>query len=331
MKRSLAMFAFAYHQYGSPNVLRKAEYPDPQPKPDEVLVKVYATTVSSGDWRARSLSMPDGLGWLGRLVFGVRKPRKPVLGTEFSGVIEQVGTKVSGFKIGDAVIGFPGARFGAHAEYITMRAARNLVMKPDTIPFEIAAAIPFGGTTAYDFLVNKGTLRAGETVLVNGASGAVGSACVQIAHHIGAHVTAVCSSSNAEMVRQLGADRVIDYQIQDFTAEGAHYDMVVDTFGSAPWVRTQHALKRGGRMLLVAGNASDMFFGGLKARLRGKRLIGGVASERRDILKTVVDLAEAGAFSPVIDRCYAFDDMPLAHALVDSGRKKGNVVVSVVS
>lgn len=164
------MLAYSYTKYGSPEVIAQVNLPAPNPNPNEVLVRVYATTVSAGDWRARSLTMPKGLGLMGRLVFGLRGPRKPILGTEFSGVIEAVGAQVTRYQIGDAVIGFPGAAFGAHAEFITMPADGKLTLKPDNIGFEHAAAIPFGATTAYDFLVNKAKLQPGERVLINGAS-----------------------------------------------------------------------------------------------------------------------------------------------------------------
>lgn len=324
------MLAYSYKTYGPPEVLEKVEIPTPVPKPDEVLVRVHATTVSAGDWRARSLTMPKGLGLMGRLVFGVTGPRKPILGTELSGVIETVGAQVSGYQQGDAVIAFPGAGFGAHAEFIAMPADGKLTLKPDNISFAKAAAIPFGGTTAYDFLVQKAGLGAGETILINGASGSVGSACVQIAKHLGAEVTAVCSGKNAQMVRQLGAARVIDYHAQDVIEEGVAYDMVVDCAGSLPWSQAQHAIKPRGKMVLIAGKTSDMLFGSLKARLKGKTLVGGVASESRDILEAVVKLAAEGAFRPVIDKQYAFGDMKAAHGHVDTGHKRGNVVVWVV-
>jgi NADPH:quinone reductase-like Zn-dependent oxidoreductase len=325
------MFVFTFSRYGSPDVLEKIEIPTPTPKETEVLIKVHATTVSAADWRIRSMTLPQGLGWAGRLIFGVKGPRKPILGTEFSGVIEGVGEKVSNYKPGDAVIGMPGASLGAHAEFIVMPADGSLVRKPDNISFEQAAAIPFGGTTAYDFLVNKAQIKAGETLLINGASGSVGSACVQIARHLGADVTAVCSGANAQMVRQLGADRVIDYQREDIAASGATYDAVIDAVGTLPWTDTQHLLVPGGRMVLIAGKASDMIFGALKARMKGKRMIGGVAGESRDLLAAVVDLAGQGVLTPVIDRCYPFDEMRAAHALVDTGHKKGNVVVSLIA
>lgn len=323
------MLAYSYSRYGAPDVLEQVEIPTPTPKPDEVLIKVVATTVSAGDWRARSLTMPFGLRFVGRLVFGLRRPRKPVLGTEFSGIVTDLGSAVTNFQRGDAVIGFPGAGFGAHAQYITMPEDGKLTLKPDNISFEEAAAIAFGGTTAYDFLVNKARLQPGERLLINGASGSVGSACVQIGKYLGAHVTGVCSSKNAAIVTALGADRVIDYNAQDFAKEGIQYDIVVDASGTAPFVRTNHALRAGGRMVMIAGKTSDMFFGGLKALLKGKRMIGGVAKEDPAILKTVVQLAATGAFKPLIDRCYSFDDMRAAHQNVDTGHKKGNVVVLV--
>jgi NADPH:quinone reductase-like Zn-dependent oxidoreductase len=205
----------------------------------------------------------------------------------------------------------------------------NIVLKPESLSFEEAAAIPFGGTTAYDFLINKGKLRPGERVLINGASGSVGSACVQLAKHFGAEVTGICSAANADLVREIGADHVIDYAATNFTEDGPLYDMVVDTVGTAPWFRTRHALVAKGRMLMIAGSTSDMFLGGLKARLRGKRMIGGVASEAVSILQEVVDLTVASDFRPVIDRNFDFSQMVSAHAHVDTGHKKGNVVVTV--
>lgn len=325
------MYAYTYTQYGSPDVLNHVDLPTPSPKANEVLIRICATTVSSGDWRARSLTMPAGLGFIGRLVFGITRPRKPVLGTEFSGVIDAVGADVTMYHQGDAVIGFPGAGFGAHAEYIVMPENGKIVRKPDTLNFEEAAAIPFGATTAYDFLNNKGKLRAGERVLINGASGSVGSVCVQMAKQMGAEVTGVCSTANIDLVLALGADHVIDYTMTDFTTLGAQYDMVIDTVGSAPWARSQHALVPRGRMLLIAGSTSDMFLGALKARLKGKRLIGGVASESVEVLRKVVQMATDGHFRPVIDRCFDFSQMIAAHAHVDTGHKKGNVVVTLNS
>lgn len=323
------MFASSYTQYGSPDVLERIELPTPTPKSNDILVQIVATTVSAGDWRARSLTMPKGLGLVGRLVFGITGPRKQILGTEFSGVVVAKGADVTNFKIGDAVIGFPGASFGAHAEFITMPANGKVVRKPDNLSFEDAAAIPFGATTAYDFLVNKTKLQKGQTVLINGASGAVGSACVQIAKHIGAHVTGVCSGKNVALVKEIGADNVINYREQSVISPTDTYDVVVDTVGTLSWAQAQHGIKVGGKMVLIAGKTSDMIFGGIKAKLAGKTMIGGVASEAPDILAAVVQLAAQGNYRPVIDRVFAFDDMQAAHAHVDTGRKRGNVLITV--
>lgn len=323
------MLAFSYQTYGPPDVLKQVNLPTPTVQPNEVLIKVHATTVSAGDWRARSLTMPKGLGLIGRLVFGLTGPRQPILGTELSGVIETVGADVTNFTPGDAVIGFPGAKFGAHAEFIAMPANGKLTHKPDAISFAEAAALPFGGTTAYDFLINKAKLQTGARILINGASGSVGSACVQIAKHLGAHVTAVCSGANAGLVRSLGADRVIDYTAQDVITPGDRYDAVVDTVGTLPWSQAQHAIRPGGKMIMIAGKTSDMLLGKLRAALKGKTMVGGIASESPDVLQAVVDLAASGVLKPLIDRSYRFDDMKAAHAHVDTGRKRGNVVVTL--
>lgn len=324
------MLAAVFRQYGGPEVVRHADLPMPVPKPGEVLVRVHATTVSSADWRVRSLTLPRGLGWAGRLMFGVFGPRKQILGTEFSGIVEAVGAEVTAFAPGEAVIGFPGGDLGAHAEFVVMPADGKILRKPDNLSFEEAAAVPFGGTTAYDFLFNKGGLQAGERVLVNGASGATGSAFVQMAARAGARVTGVCSAANADLVTGLGAEEVIDYTRQDFAAGGARFDVLIDTVGTAPWIRARQALVPGGRMLLVAGNASDMLFGALKARRDGKRLIAGVASEAVEVLRAVVDMAAEGQFRPVIDRSYPFSEIEAAHRHVDSGHKRGSVVVRLV-
>lgn len=321
------MHAYSCTGYGPPDVLKRIEIPKPVPKDTEVLIRTYATTVSSGDWRVRSLTVPAGMGLFARLIFGVLRPRKPILGTELSGVIEDIGAKVTDFKIGDAVIAFPGAAFGAHAEYRVMPQDGNVVHKPENISFEEAAAISFGGTTAYDFLVNKAQLKAGEQVLINGASGSTGTAFVQLAKHLGAEVTGVCSAGNADLVRSLGADHVIDYTTTDFADGTRKYDMIVDTAGTAPWSRAKHAIVQGGRLVLVNGSLLDMVLGPLRACQSGKRLIGGVASEDVALMRNLIALVSEGQYRPVIDTCYDFDQMIDAHRHVDTGHKKGNVVV----
>ncbi len=323
------MRAYRYTKYGPPEVLELADVPKPAPKDNEILIKTYATTVSSADWRARTLTVPAGMGLMARLVFGISRPRKAILGTELSGVVVEVGKGVTKFKPGDAVIAYPGAGFGSHAEYRVMSQDGNLVLKPQSIGFEEAAALSFGGITAYDYLVNKAKVKAGERVLINGASGATGTAFVQLAKHFGAEVTGVCSGGNRDLVRKLGADHVIDYTTTDFASGGRKYDVIVDTVGTAPWSRARHALGPKGRLVVVSGSLSDMIFGPLRARFSGKRLIGGVTSGALVGLRKLAALAEEGHYRPVIDRSYSFDQMVEAHRYVDTGRKRGSVVVVV--
>ena len=220
----------------------------------------------------------------------------------------------------------------AQVDLVGVRKAFGQVVAVEdaNISFDEGAAIPFGATTAYDFLVNKAGIKAGERVLINGASGAVGTAAVQIAKWLGAEVTGVTSGRNAELVRGLGADHVIDYKTRDFTKGGERYDVVIDTVGTAPFKRSRRALRKGGRMVMISGGASDMIFGKLKARLAGMKMISGVASESREVLEVVVRMAAEGKYRPVIDRSYGFDEMQAAHAHVDSGHKVGAVVVRVV-
>ena len=320
------MKASIYRRYGSPEVVRIEEVPMPVAGKGEVLVRVVATTVSSADWRVRSLELPKGFGPMGRLMFGIAGPRKQVLGTEFSGIVEGAGG--GGFQPGDAVIGFPGGALGAHAEYVAIKPDR-LVAKPDGMDFAQAAAVCFGGTTAYDFLVNKAGLSAGQRVLINGASGAVGLAAVQLARHLGAEVTGVCSARNADLARDLGAVEVIDYAAEDVRARVAAFDMVVDTVGNLSVADASAMLVRGGKVVKIAGGLVDLVFGAVIARLKGRRAVTGVASEAQAVIQKVVDLAASGAVMPVIGRRYGFADMVAAHAQVDSGRKLGSVVVDI--
>jgi NADPH:quinone reductase-like Zn-dependent oxidoreductase len=321
------MKAIVYERYGAPEVLHLADLPRPEPQDNEVLVRIRATTVTAGDWRARSLKLPPGFGFMGRLVFGVFGPRKKVLGTELSGDVVAVGRGVTKFKVGDAVIAQTGATYGAYAEYIALREDRAIALKPAGTSYQEAAALPFGGTTALHFF-RLAELKAGETVLINGASGGVGVAAVQLARHFGARVTAVTSGGNAELVRSLGAERVIDYTKQDFRAGGEAWDVVMDTVGTVTVDNAHQTLKPGGRLLLVAGALAALFSGG-KAKKLGFRLIAGPAPERPEDLRTLADLAARGAYRAVIDRTYPLEEIVEAHRYVDTGRKRGSVVITV--
>lgn len=322
------MKAITYTTYGSPDVLQLQEVEKPVPKDNEVLIKTRASTVTSADWRARSLTMPPGFGLLGRLVFGIRKPRQPILGTELAGEIMSVGKDVTKFKTGDQIFAFSGAAMGCHAEYKCMSEDGTIAMKPAGLSYEEAAALSFGGTTALDFF-RRANLQKGETVLVNGASGAVGTAAVQLARHIGAEVTGVCSTANLELVKSLGANHVIDYTQVDFTQNGKTYDVIVDTAGTAPYARSKASLKQGGRLLLVLSGLSELLRAPLVSLSGRHKVIAGPADVRAEDLHYLVKLAEEEAYIPVIDRCYPFGQIREAHRYVDTGRKRGNVVITL--
>jgi NADPH:quinone reductase-like Zn-dependent oxidoreductase len=322
------MKAMVYERYGPPDVLELKEVEKPAPRDDEILIKTHATTVTSGDWRARSLDVPLGFGLISRLVFGILKPRQPVLGTELAGEVESVGKDVSKFKIGDQVFVFSGTNMGCHVEYKCMPQDGAVALKPANLTYDEAAAISFGGTSALDFF-RRGKLQSGEEVLVNGASGGVGTAAVQLGKHFGADVTGVCSTANVELVKSLGAHHVIDYTKEDFTKNGKTYDVIVDTVGTAPFARSKNSLKKRGRLLLVLGGLPDMLQIPWVSMTSSKKVIAGPAAELPEDLRFLAELAEAGEFKPVIDRRYPFEQIPEAHRYVDTGRKKGNVIITL--
>ena len=322
------MKAIVYERYGPPDVLELKEVAKPTPKDNEVLIKTHATTVTSGDWRVRSLNVPAGFGLIVRLVFGISKPKQPILGSELAGVIESVGKDVRKFKVGDQVFAFSDASMGCHAEYKCMPQDGAVVLKPPSLSYDEAAALSFGGTTALDFL-RRGKLQSGEKVLVNGASGGVGTAAVQLAKHFGADVTGVCSTANMELVRSLGASHVIDYTKEDFTQNGETYDVIVDTVGTAPFSRSKDSLKAGGRLLMVLAGLPDMLQIPWVSMTSSKKAIAGPVAVRADDLRFLAGLAQAGEFKPVIDRRYPFEQIAEAHRYVDTGRKKGNVIITL--
>jgi len=322
------MKAFIYRRYGGPDVVELAEVPKPEPRANEVLVKILATTVTSGDWRVRTLHVPTGLGLVARLAIGFTRPRQPIMGSEMAGTIEAVGKDVTRFRVGDEVFGFPGGAMGCHAQYRVMPEDGRIARKPANLSFEEAASLPFGASTSLHYL-RKARIKAGDTVLVIGASGGVGSAMVQLAKHFGAHVTGVTSTANLALVASLGADRVIDYTREDFTARGETYDIVVDTVGKTPFARSRPVLKEKGRLLAVAAGMPEMLASVWAPLTGSRRVIAGPAEERAGDIPEIAALAEAGALKPVIDRRYRFAQMPEAHAYVETGRKRGSVVVSV--
>lgn len=302
----------------------------PTPARNELLIRVCATTVSSADWRVRTFELPSGFRLLGRIALGFRRPRQGILGTELSGQVEAVGSGVTTFRPGDRVFAFPGSRMGCHAEYRCVAADGPVALMPSNLSFEQAAALSFGGSTMLDFF-RRAALRRGERVLVNGASGAVGTAAVQLAKHLGAHVTGVCGTANLQLVRSIGADQVIDYTRDDFSRSGHAYDVIVDTAGTAPYSRSRSALSTGGRLLLVLAGLTDMIKAPWVELTGTRKVIAGPADERPAYLQQLARIAEAGGFTPVVDRCYPFEEMRTAHHFVESGRKRGNVIVRLCS
>ena len=323
------MKAIVYTKYGPPDVLQLKEVAKPTPKDNEVLIRIYATSVTSADWRARSLIIPYGFGLISRLVFGVMRPRKTILGTEFAGEIESVGKDVKQFKKGDQVFGSSGAGFGAHAEYIALPEDGVIATKPSNMTYEEAAAVPFGAHASLVYLRDLGKIQSGQNVLINGASGGLGTFAVQLAKYYGAEVTGVCSSSNLELVKSLGADKVIDYTKEDFTKSGETYDIIFDTVGKITFSHCKSSLKQNGRFLLAVASVPQFLQMLWTSIIGGKKVVAGVAIGTKEDLNFLKELIEAGKIKSTIDRRYPLEQTADAHRHVDTGHKKGSVVITV--
>lgn len=324
------MKAAVVTRYGPPEVVELRDLPDPRPRPGEIMIRVHASTVTAADWRMRSGTVPRGFGLLIRLALGWRGPRQAVLGVEMAGEVLALGESVTRFALGDRVFAMTGVRMGGHAERAVLKESGAVALIAPGISFETAAALPFGGTTAFHFLKDKGGVKPGDRVLINGASGGVGTAAIQLARHFGAEVTAVTSAANAQLATRLGASRVIDYQAVDFAAEGFCYDLILDTVGNCPYARARPALADGGRLLLVATDLMGTLGAVIRSRRQaGHRIIAGVAAERREVLELLMELAARGILTPPIDRRYRLDEIRAAHAYVETRRKRGSVIVSI--
>lgn len=319
------MRAMVLTGYGPPEVLQLREVEKPVPAEDEVLVQVHGTDVAAADYRIRGSNFPR-LFWLpARIGFGLREPKVKILGNDFAGIVEAVGEDVTQFEVGDRIFGTTG-KFGAYAEYVSIPEDAAVTTMPDSMTFEEAASIPFGAHTALFFLRDKGDIQPGDRVLIYGASGAVGTAAVQLAKHFGAEVTGVCSTANLDLVASLGADRVIDYTREDFTKLGDTYDIIFETVGKSSVSGGMSVLAEDGVYLAnLIGLAT--VFQMLRHAVGSKRVVGTIANTSREDLEFIRSLYETGAYRPVIDRTYPFEEMAEAHRYADTGHKKGNVVV----
>ncbi len=304
------MKAVICESYGPPNVLKIKEVQKPEPKDNEVLVRIRATAVNSGDVRTRGLAVNGLMKYVMRLVLGIRRPRQPILGTVLAGVVEDVGADVQKLKPGDEVYAMTGFKFGTYAEYITLKETGPITLKPKKASFEEAAAIIFGGSTAIYFLQKAGIgVKPHQSVLIYGASGAVGSAAVQIAKYYNANVTAVCGEDAVELMKKLGADDVVIYTNEDFTKNGEKYDIIFDAVGKKPKKECRESLAADGKYVTTGGMD--------------------VASEKKEQLDLLKELFDGGQYDAVIDRVYSMEDIVKAHEYVDQGKKKGNVIIAI--
>lgn len=297
-------------RYGSPEVIAIQNVPTPQPKANEVLIKIISTAVNSGDVRVRGLVVGGFFKIIMKFVIGFSKPRQPILGTVFSGIIESVGEKVSNFSVGDEVFGMTGFKFGTHAEYIALPSTAYIYKKPSNANHDEAASIIFGGQTAIYFLDKlKIDKNLSPSILIIGATGSVGFSAIQIAKHRGAIVTAVCNSEGKKIIEHLGMDTIIEYDKDDYLNSERKYDYIFDAVGKMPHKSCKHLLKKNGKYVTVAGLDT--------------------ASEKIEQLKLLKEMYESGDLKTHIDRTYSLEEIKEAHRYVDTGRKKGNVVIQV--
>lgn len=317
------MKAIVYTQYGTPEVLQIKNVAKPKPKANEILIRIKATAVNSGDVRLRKAD-PFAV----RFIFGLLKPKINILGSVFSGEVEKIDSQVRLYKVGDQVFGHTDMRFSAYAEYISFPEGGSVALKPDTISHKEAAAIPFGGVTALHF-IKKAEIKPGQKVLVVGASGAVGCAAVQLAKAHGAIVTGVCSSTNVNLVKSIGADKVIDYTKEDFIQNGIIYDLIFDTINTISVSKSVKSLAKNGKMILSAAGISEMIQGFWISTTTSKKVITGVISHTANDILFLKELIEQGKLKPVMDRLYPLEQIPEAHAYVEKGHKKGNVVITL--
>ena len=321
------MKAIVYTKYGPPDVLQLKEVEKPTPKDNEILVKVKATTVTVADIRARSFTVPPAFWLPARITLGFRQPKKKILGMELAGEVESVGKDVKRFKEGDEVFAASLVGFGAYAEYKCLPEDGPVTLKPSNLTYEEAAAIPIGARTALFFL-RKANIQSGQKVLIYGASGSVGTYAIQIAKYFGANVTGVCSTTNLELVKSLGADKVIDYTAEDFSSTGETYDVIFEAVNKSSFSACMKSLKKDGTYINIAALPGVRMLW-TKLTSSKKLILGQNSPETSEALNFLKELVETGKLKVVIDRYYAIEDIVEAHRYVEKGHKKGNVVINV--
>jgi len=320
------MKAILYKKYGSPKVLEPVEVEKPIPKPNEVLIKVFATTVTTADCMMRR-----GDTFLSRILLGLFKPKGKfqILGTEFSGKIEAVGNKVSKFKPGDEIFAFRGFGTGCYAQYKCISETGSIAIRPNNISYEESASVVDGATTALFFLKEKANIQKGQKVLINGASGSIGTFATQLAKYYGAEVTCVCSTKNIELVKSLGVDKIVDYTKEDFAETGDTYDIIFDTVGKSSFDHCKKALKSKGKYVTTVMTLKVAFLALLTKSGSKKKLISGMSINKTEGLNCIRELIEEGKLKTIIDNRYLLEDLPAAHEYVEKGHKTGNVVITV--
>ena len=330
------MKAIVYEKYGPPEVLQLKEVGKPTPKDNEILIKVFATPVNYGDIVARNFKnisarefhMPLLFLLPAKISFGLKKPRRPILGGELAGEVEAVGKNVKRFKKGDQVFGYPGQKMGANAEYLCMPEDGMVGIKPDNMTFEEAACVPYGGIMALSHL-RKVNVQSGHKVLINGASGGIGSIALQLAKSYGAEVTGVCGTPRLEYVKSLGADEVIDYTKEDFTKNNERYDLIYDILGKSSFSRCKSSLTQNGRYLLASFKMGKVFQMMGTSIIGSKKVICAIASEKQEDLTFLKELVEAGKIKTIIDKTYPLEQTAEAHSYVEKGLKKGHIVITL--
>ena len=324
------MKAILHTKYGPPDELQLKEVDKPLPKDNEVLIKVHASTVTTTDCNVRNLTfVPKSFRFLAGMMFGFKKPKINILGIDLAGEIEAVGNKVKRFRIGDQVFGSAGTKFGAHAEYVCVSEEGALVIKPAKMTFSEAAAISLAGNTALFYIRDLAKIQPGQKILIHGASGAIGTYAVQLAKYYGAEVTGVCSAANAEMLKSLGATKVIDYTKEDFTKSGERFDFVFSVVGKTTFSQCKGLLKQKGIYLENMLELKDMLTMMWPSIIGGKKMKGGVSAAKAVNLNFFIELIESGKLKPVIDRSYPLEQTANAFQYVEQGHKKGNVVITV--